>query len=106
MLNFTSMIILLAFLVNTIGPLPKAQADPALGGAGEFRLPPAGVLVHLSPEFTPAHLQGITIHPDNALQFDFLIHQGDQDLVGDQKKQEYKKLVKYFLSSLTIPDQD
>src|SRR5471030_2590743 len=63
-------------------------------------------MVRLSPEFTPAQLQGITIHPDNALQFDFLIHKSDQDLEGDQKKEEYKKLVKYFLASLTIPDED
>ena len=46
------------------------------------------------------------IHPDNALQFDFLINKGDQDLEGSQKTEEYKKLVKYFLASLTIPDQD
>jgi hypothetical protein len=70
------------------------------------RLPVPGVMVHLSPEFTPARLQGITIHPDNALQFDFLIHKGDQELELGQKREEYKKLVKYFLASLTIPDED
>ena len=70
------------------------------------RLPAPGGMVHLSPEFTPAHLQGITIHPDNALQFDFLIHKGDQQLELGQKREEYKKLVKYFLASLTIPDED
>ena len=63
-------------------------------------------MVHLSPEFTPAHLQGLTIHPDNALKFDFLIHKGDGQLDNDQKKEEYTKLVKYFLASLTIPDED
>ena len=64
-------------------------------------------MVHLSPEFTPAHLQGLTIHPDNALQFDFLIHRGDEifSLIA-QKKEEYAKLIKYFLASLTIPDED
>ena len=52
---------------------------PKLASTGLMpRLPAPGVMVHLSPEFTPAHLQGITIHPDNALQFDFLIHKGDQ----------------------------
>jgi CheY-like chemotaxis protein len=94
-----SFVILLAFVVNIFGPIPVTQAQ-------EFRLPAPGAMVHLSPEFTPAHLQGITIHPDNALQFDFLIYKGDQDLEGNQKKEEYKKLVKYFLASLTIPDED
>jgi hypothetical protein len=70
------------------------------------RLPAPGAMVHLSPGFIPAHLQGIIIHPDNALQFDFLIHRGDSFLDGEQKKKEYRKLVKYFLASLTIPDED
>ncbi len=82
-----------------VGPLPRAQAQ-------DFTLPKPGVMVHLSPEFTPAHLQGMTIHPGNALQFDFLIHKGDKNLQADQKKEEYKKLIKYFLASLTIPDED
>jgi len=63
-------------------------------------------MVHLSPEFTPAHLTGMTIHPDNALKFDFLIHRGDTSLNDAQKREEYKKLVKYFLASLTIPDEN
>ncbi len=79
--------------------LPLVQAQ-------DFHLPAPGVMVHLSPEFTPAHLQGITVHPENALKFDFLINKGNQILEGDQKKEEYKKLVKYFLASLTIPDED
>ena len=96
---FIHIVISIVFLANTFGPVPFAQAQ-------ELRLPQPGVMVHLSPEFTPTHLQGITIHPDNALQFDFLIHRGDQELEADQKKEEYKKLVKYFLTSLTIPDED
>jgi len=62
--------------------------------------------VHLSPKFSAAQLQGVTIHPENALQFDFLIDKGDQVLVKSQKREEYRKLVKYFFSSLTIPDGD
>jgi len=90
---------LVSFLVTGIvGPMPAYAQD--------YRLPAPGVMVHLSPEFTPAQLQGITIHPDNALQFDFLINKGDKFLDSDQKKIEYKKLIKYFLASLTIPDED
>ena len=74
--------------------------------AGEFVMPAPGTIVHLSPAYTPAHLMGMTIHPDNALKFDFLIHQGNENLSQEQKKQEYTKLVKYFLASLTIPDKD
>ena len=101
--KIVSILILVAFIATSVASPAYAQAasvDPMPS------LPAVGVMVHLSPEFTPAHLQGIIIHPENALQFDFLIHRGDQILEGDQKKEEYKKLVKYFLASLTIPDED
>ena len=63
-------------------------------------------MVHLSPEFTPAYLKGIVIHPENALKFDFIIYKGDKELTDAQKKEEYTKLIKYFLASLAIPDDD
>jgi len=69
-------------------------------------MPLPGVMVHLSPEFTPAYLKGITIHPENALNFDFIVFRGDKLLSEDQKKIEYNKLIKYFLASLTIPDDN
>ncbi len=100
--KITSIVILVAFIVTSV----KSPAYAQLSQDQMPRLPMPGVMVHLSPEFTPAYLQGITIHPDNALQFDFLIHKGDQELDSDQKKLEYTKLVKYFLASLTIPDED
>ncbi len=91
-------ILILAFLANMLGPLP-AKAD-------ELVLPTPGVMVSLSPEFTPCHLKGITIHPDNALKFDFIIHKGDSNLSEGQKQEEYKKLIKYFLASLAVPDEN
>src|SRR5208282_948946 len=84
----------------------KSPAYAQLAGPQTTQLPAPGVRVHLSPEFTPAHLQGLTIHPDNALQFNFLINRGDGHLNDIQKKEQYTKLVKYFLASLTIPDED
>ncbi len=63
-------------------------------------------MVSLSQEFTPAHLKGITIHPDNALMFDFIVQRGDGHLSDQQKQEEYKKLIKYFLASLAVPDED
>ncbi len=101
--------LIFAFWVNTCGPIcpiPLAQAQVPSPAGGGFRLPAPGVMVYLSPAFTPAHLVGMTIHPDNALQFDFLIHRGDNPLSDEQKKEEYNKLIKYFLASLTLPDND
>ena len=91
----------IVFVVSSLY-IPQAQAGEMVVPL----MPKPGTMVHLSPAFTPAHLQGLTIHPDNALKFDFLIHKGDGNLDDAQKRQEYKKLVKYFLASLTIPDED
>ena len=97
-----SILILVAFITTSV----KSPAYAQMAQDQMPRLPMPGVMVHLSTEFTPAHLQGMTIHPDNALQFDFLIHRGDEPFSDAQKKEQYSKLVKYFLASLTIPDED
>jgi len=94
-----SYIILLAFIVNTFGPIPITRAD-------EFRLPAPGVRVGLSPEFNPPILKGIKVHPDNPFHFEFILDKGDSDLSNDQLKVESGKLIKYFLASLTIPERD
>ncbi len=69
-------------------------------------MPKPGVMVKLSPAFEPARLVGLTVHPDNALKFDFLVNKGDEVLTAAQESLEYKNLVKYFMASLTIPNKD
>ena len=95
-------ITLSAFLwTAVIGPMPMAMAD-------EFHLPVPGVMVHLSPPLDPPILKGIKVHPENPFQFEFILDQGDSSSSSDNPalKQEASKLIKYFLSSLTIPDKD
>jgi len=99
-------IILLAFLVNSLGPMPLAPAQ-------EFKLPAPGVMVHLSPPLEPPVLKGIKVHPDNPLRFDFIMDVGDGSkpspngrVMGPPLQYEATKLIKYFLASLTIPEQD
>jgi len=108
--------VLLFFLVNTLGPVPLAQAQ-------DFHLPAPGVMVHLSLPLNPPILKGIKIHPDNPFRFDFILDQGDSSVSPasstnerspegqagtqyQQLKQEASKLIKYFLASLTIPEED
>ncbi len=96
-----SIVILTVFIVTSVKSPAYAQVvDPMP------RMPAPGVMVHLSPEFTPAYLKGIVIHPENALKFDFIIYKGDRPLSDSQKREEYTKLTKYFLASLAIPDDD
>jgi DNA mismatch repair ATPase MutS/CheY-like chemotaxis protein len=90
---------LVSFLVTGIvGPMPAYAQD--------YHLPAPGVMVHLGPEFNPAILKGIKVHPDNPFRFDFILDKGDSQLSNDALKDESSKLIKYFLASLTIPEKD
>jgi len=92
-------LIIVAFLINTFGPLP-AQAQ------GGVFLPAPGIRVSLSLQFNPPVLKGLKIHPDNPFRFDFILDKGDSTLANDQLKEESSKLIKYFLASLTVPEKD
>ncbi len=89
--------ILVPFLSTTLMPVARA---------GMVQMPAPGTMVNLTPAFTPAHLMGIVIDPKNALKFDFLIHKGEVPLSDTQKREEYRDLIKYFLASLTIPNDN
>ncbi len=92
--------ILAAFVLYTLGPVPMVAAD-------EIRLPAPGVMVHLSPEFDPPTLKGIKVHADDPFRFDFILDSGDA-AAGHVRplQEEATKLIKYFLAGLTIPDKD
>jgi len=103
-----AIIMLSAFTLNAIGPLPSVKAQ-------EFHLPPPGVMVNLSPPLDPAILKGIKVYPDNPLSFDFILDRGDdynrhpeqsEGSHQEEVKTEATKLIKYFLAGLTIPEND
>ena len=104
---YQSFIVVVAFLFNAFGPLPLAYSQ-------EYHLPAPGVMVHLSPSFNPPILKGIKVHPDNPFRFDFILDQGDviarseatKQSQQEQLKQESVKLIKYFLTAITIPEKD
>ncbi len=102
MRKITSFFVLVAFGLTCIMP-PQgfAQTISAVG-----LMPMPGTQAGLSPVFTPAHLKGMVINPNDPFKFDFLIYRGDAPLTQEQKKAEYARLIKYFLASLAVPDTD
>src|SRR3989338_949918 len=100
-----SAFITLTFVFTSVLPPGYAQTISTLN------LPVHGVMVTPSAAFVPVLLKGMTVHPDNPLQFDFIIDSGNTGLdVGAQNfeplRKESEKLVKYFLASMTIPKDD
>ena len=109
--KLVAIVVLIAFFATSVNTSVFGSTPLTTGAQPSQQallpwMPQPGVRISLSPEYTPAHLQGMVIHPENALLFDFIINRGDQELAESQKEQEYKKLVKYFLASLAIPDDN
>jgi hypothetical protein len=98
--KFISILTILNFLFLGLPPHEYVFAQEQL------LLPPEGQILPLSQAFTPLMIKGIKIHKDNPFEFDFIINQGQEDLPENKFKEESLKLVKYFLASLTIPEND
>jgi len=102
---YAHIFVIIAFLINSFGTVPLAQAD-------EFRLPAPGVMVDLSPKFNPIVLKGIKLDPKNPFRFHFYVDTGNSLPLRagggneEELKAESAKLIKYFLASLTIPEKD
>ncbi|MBF0384853.1 MAG: hypothetical protein HQL27_03180 [Candidatus Omnitrophica bacterium] len=98
--KFFSWVILASFLANTLIPAGKVYAqDIAL-------LPQPGVMVNLTPAFTPPIAKGLTVDPQNISKFNFIVDSGSGELSAEEFKKESEKLIKYFLASLTIPEDE
>ncbi len=92
--------ILLAF----VAPMVLAPVSPALAQSAALPLP--GEMISESRAYAPAILRGLQYFPDDPLKFNFIIDTGDEILSEASLKVESEQLIKYFLASLTVPDQN
>jgi len=85
-----------------VGLPAKSYADSLLG------LPDPGTMVDLSPEYAPVLIRGLEVHSNNPLLFDFMVDTGNSGLKIDslEFKTVSQKLIKYFLTALTIKEDD
>jgi hypothetical protein len=97
MKKLVSSLILVSFLLN--GVMPPAVAQVVF-------MPPAQGTVSLSPAFTPCQLRGVKIDPQDPFRLDFIVEEGDSGLTGQAFEDESQKLIKYFLATLTTPEND
>ncbi len=119
-LNFTVLFVLINFIFSLLIPFPLAYAQSNAGSLGLIpqqtgtqsislgfpKLPPPGSFMPLSPGFHPVVLKGIKVYPQNPFHFDFIIDTGNSKLKEKELKQESTKLIKYFLASLTVPENE
>jgi len=65
-------------------------------------------MVPLTESFAPTTIRGIKLYKDNPFKFDFIMDLGESQLDPDDPavKETGKKLIGYFLASLTIPEKN
>ncbi len=101
--RLTAWCVIVSFGCSFMAPLPHVHAQIPIPVEG---LPTPGTMIRATPAFEPALIKGVTVFPDNPLRFDFIVDTGDVALEGDDLKSESNKLIKYFLASLTVPEED
>ena len=70
-----------------------------------LNLPAPGTMLSMSSAFKPVIVRGLQIDPKNPLQFNFIVDTGDAHANDDAVRQESAKMIKYFLTALTVPEK-
>lgn len=84
-----------------------AQSLPSpMSWLTNLNLTTPGQMVKTSALYNPTLIKGLRIYPNNPLRFDFIVETGDEKPVDSFLYEESNRLIKYFLASLTIPEQD
>ncbi len=97
-----SIFIAAVFLTTTLVPAGYAQLLPT---ATVLNLPVPGTMVGPSEAFAPVLIKGVTVYPENPLRFDFIVDTGDEQSQTHLRGVS-NRLIKYFLASLTVPEED
>ncbi len=104
--RFITWFVLVCFSFTTLFPPSLFAQTNFPVGTSLLGLPQPGVMVNPTANFVPVILKGVKVYADNPLRFDFIMDSGDTKLEGEDLKGESEKLIKYFLASLTTPEED
>ncbi len=96
--RIVSCLSLICFILNSL-LLPPAMAQVAF-------LPKPGMMVDLTPRYSPMMIKGMKLYPDNAFKFDFILDMADDLKDSDEIKAEGRNLASYFLAALTTPEKE
>lgn len=69
-------------------------------------LPEPGRMVTLSDHCIPTSIRGVKLYKDNPLKFDFIINADDRNTDEFAFELEIDRLIKYFLTAITVPHED
>ena len=69
-------------------------------------MPPAGQMIHITRHFEPPQMVGLKINLKDPFSFNFIMDQGESPMSDADQKEEFNKIIKYFLVSLAMPNKD
>ncbi|VAX36700.1 hypothetical protein MNBD_UNCLBAC01-2168 [hydrothermal vent metagenome] len=99
-----SLFVAFTFIFSSI--LPPTAIHAQIVPQTILNLPISGTMITSTAGYTPTIIRGLTIHPDNALAFDFIVDKGDESLEGKIFNEKARDLIKYFLAGLTVPKDE
>ncbi len=104
--KIVSCVIVFVLSISLVFGPSASYAQGIVLPSGAPVLPDVGAMVAVTPGFHPPVIRGIKVFVDDPLRFDFVIDSGEENLQGEALKAESQKLIKYFLTSLTVPDEE
>ena len=75
-----------------------------LNASPSVPLPAPGEMVRPSAAYHPVTVKGLRVNAANPLQFDFIVDTGSATYLDEDLKTHSATLIKYFLTALTVPD--
>ena len=102
--RFISLIILFTFGSNIIGE--DAARAWSISEPHNIFMPPPGVLISSSPALSLPTLKAISIDLKDPFKINFVVDSANQSLSEEKGQEQVNLLIKYFLSFLTIPEED
>ena len=94
--------VLNAFIITTIFSSIPSSAFAVT----ELFLPSPTQLINVSKPFRAPCIRGIRFYSNQPFRFDFIVDEGKKRMPDEELKLEANRLIKYFLASLTIPEDD
>ncbi len=95
--------LILAFLTSLLNPAMVLAQTPR---HEYLPLPDIGERVPLSEPYAPTLIKGLKVFPKEPLRLDFIVDTGDSGLEETGLRSEADRMIKYFLATLTTPDED
>lgn len=97
--HFLALTVTVIFLIHTAIPVCAQQSVLPW-------MPAPGVMLAPSIAYSPVLLYGVKVDPVNPFAFEFVIDSGDGRLTGQGLEEESMRLVRYFFTALTVPEDD